>query len=65
MKAKEIKELSREEIAERIREESEQLRQLRFQHAIAELPNPMVLRHKRRLVARLRTILNEKEETAT
>lgn len=64
MKAKEIKELSREEIAERIREESEQLRQLHFQHAIAELPNPMVLRQKRRLVARLRTILHEKEQTA-
>ncbi len=64
MKAKEIKELSHEEIAERIREESEQLRQLHFQHAIAELPNPMVLRQKRRLVARLRTILHEKEQTA-
>lgn len=64
MKAKEIKDLSHEEIAERIREESEQLRQLHFQHAIAELPNPMVLRQKRRLVARLRTILHEKEQTA-
>ncbi len=65
MKAKEISELSREEIAERIREESEQLRQLHFQHAIAELPNPMVLRQKRRLVARLRTILHKKEQAAT
>ncbi len=61
MKAKEIKELSREEIVERIREESDQLRQLHFQHAIAELPNPMVIREKRRLVARLKTILKQKE----
>lgn len=63
MKAREIHDLSRDEIAERIREESEQLRALHFQHAIAELPNPMVLRHKRRLVARLKTILNQKDET--
>ena len=61
MKAKEISELSTEEIAERIREESEQLRQLHFQHAIAELPNPMIIREKRRLIARLKTILNQKE----
>ncbi len=64
MKAKEISELSREEITERIREESEQLRQLHFQHAIAELPNPMLLRQKRRLVARLKTILKRKEAEA-
>ena len=61
MKAKEIKELSSEEIVERIREESDQLRQLHFQHAIAELPNPMIIREKRRLVARLKTILKQKE----
>lgn len=61
MKAKEISELSREEIAERIREESDQLRHLNFQHAIAELPNPMIIRQKRRLIARLKTILKQKE----
>lgn len=60
MKAKEIRELSVEEIQERIREEEEQLSHLTFQHAIAELPNPMLLREKRRLVARLRTLLHEK-----
>jgi len=64
MKAKEIRELSTEEIQERIREEEDQLSQLKFQHAIAELPNPMVLRQKRRDLARLTTIFKEKE-TAT
>ncbi len=62
MKAKEIRDLSADEIRERIREEEEQLSQLHFQHAIAELPNPMVLREKRRLVARLTTILKEKAQ---
>ncbi|RMF55184.1 MAG: 50S ribosomal protein L29 [Bacteroidetes bacterium] len=61
MKAKEIRTLSVEEIRERIREEEEQLSQLRFQHAIAELPNPALLRQKRRLLARLKTILHERE----
>ncbi len=60
MKAKEIRELSSEEIAEHIRDEEEQLSHLEFQHAIADLQNPMILRQKRRLVARLKTLLKER-----
>ena len=61
MKSKEIRELSTEELNERVREESEQLSQLRFQHAIAQLEDPMVLRQKRRFIAQLKTILRERE----
>jgi large subunit ribosomal protein L29 len=57
MKAQDIRELKPDEIRQRIKEEEEQLSQLRFQHAIAELPNPLVLRHKRRLIGRLNTVL--------
>ncbi|MEX0821865.1 MAG: 50S ribosomal protein L29 [Rhodothermales bacterium] len=65
LKAKEIRELGVDEIRSRIDEEEDQLRQLEFQHAIAHIENPMLLRQKRRLVARLKTIQNEKErETA-
>lgn len=60
LKAKEVRGLSNEEIAERIREEEEQLRELSFRHAIAQLENPLLLREKRRFVARLKTILKEK-----
>ena len=60
MKAKEIRELNTEEIRQRIDEEGEQFRQLRFQHAIADLQNPILLREKRRLIARLETILKER-----
>lgn len=60
MKPKEIRELSTEEITTRIEEETEQVDQLTFQHAIADLQNPMVLREKRREIARLKTILNER-----
>jgi len=61
LKAKEIRELGNGEIRSRIEEEEDQLRQLRFQHAIAHIENPMLLREKRKLVARLRTILSENE----
>ena len=61
MKAKEIRELRTEEIEQRIQEEEEQYQQLRFQHAVATLPNPTLLREKRRLIARLRTILKQKQ----
>jgi large subunit ribosomal protein L29 len=66
MKPKEIRELSTEEIETRIEDETEQIEHLKFQHAIADLQNPMVLRQKRRMIARLRTILNERriEESA-
>ena len=62
LKAKEIRELGLEEIRQRIDEEEDQLRQLQFQHAIAHIENPMLLRQKRRLVARLKTIRKEKEQ---
>jgi large subunit ribosomal protein L29 len=61
MKAKEVRELSAEEIQQRIRDEERDLDALTFQHAIAQLEDPLVLRRKRREVARLKTILKEKE----
>ena len=61
MKPKEIRDLKVDEIRQRINDEEEQLRQLHFQHAIAKIENPMLLREKRRLIARLRTILHQKE----
>jgi large subunit ribosomal protein L29 len=64
MKSKEIRDLKDQEIEGRIKEETEQLDHLTFQHAIATLDNPMVLREKRRLVARLKTILAEKNASA-
>ena len=61
MTAKEIRELSSDEIAEHIRDEQEQLSNLRFQHAISDLQNPMILRDKRRVISRLSTILKNRE----
>lgn len=64
MKAKEIRELSSEEIAEHIKDEEEQMSHLRFQHAVADLHNPMILREKRRLIARFQSILKAREMEA-
>ncbi len=61
MKTKEIRDLSTEEIQSQIAEETEQLSHLQFQHAIADLQNPMILRDKRRFIARLQTILKERQ----
>ena len=65
MDADQIRDLSIEEIETRIDEEEEELGELQFQHAIqGRLENPMLLRTKRRLVARLKTIRNEKRNAA-
>lgn len=61
MKAAEIRELSVQEIRQRILEEEKELQNRRFQHAVAGLENPVAdLRLRRRRIARLKTILREK-----
>ncbi len=62
MKAPDVRALSIQEVQERIREEEEQLAELKFRHAIAQLENPMLLREKRRFLARLKTILKEQTD---
>ncbi len=61
MKANEVRTLSIEEVQERIRDETEQLSELTFRHAIAHLENPMLIREKRRFIARLMTVLKQHE----
>lgn len=60
MKTKDIRDLSAEEIQERIREEERAIQNLRFQKAAATIDSPIVVRTKRRQLARLKTILKEK-----
>ena len=65
MEAEQIRNLSIEEIETRIDEEEEELEELQFQHAIrGRLENPIILRTKRRFIARLKTVLNEKQQAA-
>ena len=61
MNAAEIRELSTEEILSQMDDAREELMNLRFQQATGELVDFNRLRVTRRLVARLKTILNERE----
>lgn len=62
MKASDIRDLSAQEIQQRITEEEQELQNKRFQKAVAGLENPVVdIRERRRRIARLKTILRQKE----
>ena len=61
MKVKEIRELSNEEILEKLKETKEELFNLRFQQATGNLEKPSRIRDLRHTVARLKTVLKERE----
>ena len=61
MKVKEIRELSTKEINEKIVSAKEELFNLRFQQATGSLEKPSRIRELRHLVARLKTVLRERE----
>lgn len=62
MKYAEISSLSVEERKEKIEVEKENLRRLRFAHAISPIENPMKIRNSRRLIARLKTAQNQSKQ---
>jgi large subunit ribosomal protein L29 len=57
----ELRELSSEELEQRIREDQEELLRLRFQATAGVLENPVRLRTLRREIARARTIQRERK----
>ncbi len=57
MKASVIKEMTTQEITERIEEEKMSYGKLKMAHHISPLENPMELNSKRKLIARLQTEL--------
>ena len=63
MTNKEIRELSNEEILSKIEESKEELFNLRFQQATGSLEKPSRINELRKLVARMKTILRERELT--
>lgn len=60
MKASEIKDLSVEELNKKLNELKEELFNLRFQHAINQLDNPHRIADVKKDIARVMTVLNEK-----
>ncbi|SFA48662.1 LSU ribosomal protein L29P [Parageobacillus thermantarcticus] len=64
MKAKEIRELTTAEIEQKIKELKEELFNLRFQLATGQLENTARIRQVRKDIARMKTIIREREIAA-
>lgn len=64
MKATEIRELSELELSEKLRDLKAELFNLRFQHAINQLENPMRLVAVKKDIARVKTVIKQRELSA-
>lgn len=62
MKARELRELTDDELLQREKDLTDQLFKLRFQHTLGQVENAMKLRNIRRDLARIKTIVREKEK---
>ncbi len=65
MKLDEIREKTVEELKTELVSKKEELFNLRFQHAIHQLDNPQKIVETRKTIARLMTVLREKELAGT
>ena len=61
MKAKELKNLSVEELTKKLDDLKKDLFMLRMQHATNQLENPMQIATVKKDIARVKTIIREKE----
>jgi len=61
MKTKELHELTVDELNTKLKELKEELFNLRFRHAIGQLENPASLSACKKDIARVKTILRERE----
>ncbi|MBR4554219.1 MAG: 50S ribosomal protein L29 [Ruminococcus sp.] len=61
MKANEIKDMSAAELNEKLAELKQELFNLRFQHAVNQLENPMRMKAVKRDIARVKTFIRKQE----
>lgn len=61
MKAKEIRDMTPDELNLKLTSLKEELFNLRFQVATGQLDNPMRIKDVRRSIARIKTIMRERE----
>ena len=61
MKAREVRELNNKELLEKIDAEATFLNQMKINHSISPVDNPANIKKQRRTIARLKTILRERE----
>ncbi len=58
---RELRMLGREDLAKKLDEERKEFMTMRFKHATAQLEQTSALKASRRMIARLETLLKEKE----
>ncbi len=61
VRANQIRDLSNEELASQLKDSKQELFNLRFQLATGQLDNPMRIREVKRTIARIKTIMRERE----
>jgi large subunit ribosomal protein L29 len=61
MKANELKDMSAAELEQKLAELKQELFNLRFQHAVNQLENPMRMKAVKRDIARVKTVLRESD----
>ncbi|MCU0439770.1 MAG: 50S ribosomal protein L29 [Raineya sp.] len=61
MKAVDLKKLSLDELKAKLVQEQDALLKLKMAHAITPVENPMRIREARKVVARIQTVIREKE----
>jgi large subunit ribosomal protein L29 len=61
IKMEDIKQLPLEELKIRLQDAEDELSNLRFQLALHQLDDPLKVRHMRRSVARIKTVIREYE----
>tara|TARA_B100001175_G_scaffold159693_1_gene135275 strand:- start:681 stop:872 length:192 start_codon:yes stop_codon:yes gene_type:complete len=62
MKISEIKNMTPDELNEKLADSIKELRQLKFNHSVQSIENPLQIKVLRRQIARMKTIINEKKE---
>jgi len=59
LKAEKIRDMTEDEIQTKIKELNEEMFNLRFRNQVRQLTNPLLIRERRRDIARLQTVLTE------
>ena len=60
MKTNEIRQMSSQDLEKKLKDLKQELFNLRFQHAVNQLDNPHKIADVKKDIARVKTILNEK-----
>ena len=62
MKYNEIKEMTSEDLSDKIQEIERVLNKMRMDHTVSELENPMSIHHSRRFLAKLKTEKQQRQK---